>query len=130
MPASLSDRDIKFKFRSPLDDLAEENEADIYIDIRDTILLPAAQIKPEIAEIANLEEATRDAMRAKGWKAKWFNPKEAVQAARDEAAQRQEAEATMQQLAAAGQVAEQGGKGIDALMKAGMPQGGQPARAA
>jgi hypothetical protein len=119
MPDSLQERDIKFKFRSPLDELAEQNEADIFIDVRDTILIPSVQYENSLAEIADLETATRDAMRAKGWKADWFKPKEAVADKRVQMQQEAEAAKMMEDVAAAGQVAEQAGKGIDAVAMAG-----------
>jgi hypothetical protein len=130
MPESLQGRDIKFKFRSPLDELAEQNEADIFVDVRDRILIPSAQLKPEVLETANLEEATRAAMRAAGWKQDWFNPKEAVEEARAIAEQKQQAEQAMQQVAMAGQAAQQAGAGVDAVVNAGagaQPAQGQPA---
>ena len=135
MPASLAKKQIKFKFRSPLDDLADQNLAEVYLDNRDRILMPAIQIDPSLKEMVDLEESTREALRANGWKAKWFKPKEAVAAAREELAAEQEAQGVMQDLAAAGQVAEQGGKGIDSLVNAGAnamggvpPQQGVPVR--
>jgi hypothetical protein len=128
MPESLQGRDLKFKFRSPLDELVEQNEADTYIDIRDRILFPAMQVDPSLKEIANFEAATRDAMRAAGWKAKWMNPKEAVEAARQQQAQQDQMAELAGQIGTAGQVAEQAGKGIDALATAGQQQ--QAGRAA
>lgn len=119
MPESLQGREIKFKFRSPLDDLAEENEADVYVEVRDTILVPAAQIDEAVLAEVNLVEATRDAMRAKGWKQKWFNPKGSADKFREQAAEQAEAEMMMQQVAAAGQVAQQVGAGVDAVANAG-----------
>lgn len=129
MPASLEGMELKYKFRSPLDELAEQNEADIFVDVRDRILVPSAQVDPSVIETANLRAATRDAMRAAGWKQKWFNSEEAVEEARAAQAEKAQLAETMEAMGAAGQVAEQGGKGIDALMKAGQPQGapaGQP----
>jgi hypothetical protein len=119
MPESLQGRDIKFKFRSPLDELQEQNEADTYVDIMTRIVMPAAQIDPAQMENVDLTEATRDAMRAAGWKAKWFKPKEAVDEKRAQVAQEQEAQQLMQQVAAAGATAQQAGQGIDALANAG-----------
>jgi hypothetical protein len=119
MPESLDKQDLEFKFRSPLDDLAEQNEADTFVDVRDRILIPSAQLDPSVIETADLAAATRDAMRSAGWKAKWFKPKEAVEERRAQIAQEQEAQQMAQELATAGQVAEQGGKGIDALVNAG-----------
>ena len=118
MPDSLQGMELKFKFRSPLDELAEQNEAELYLDNRDRILVPAMQIDPSLAEIVDLHESTRDALRAAGWKAKWFKPKEAVDQARAQQAEQAEAAQQMQELAAAGQIAEQGGKGIEAMVKA------------
>ena len=128
MPESLQGRDLKFKFRSPLDELVEQNEADTYIDIRDRILFPAMQVDPSLAEIADFEAATRDAMRSAGWKAKWMKPKEAVAAARERQAQQDQIAEMAGQIGTAGQVAEQAGKGLDALATAG--QGAQPSQAA
>lgn len=127
MPESLQGRDIKFKFRSPVDELAEQNEAELYLDNRDRILVPAMQIDPSLAETVDLHEATRDALRSNGWKQKWFKPKEAVEQRRAQMAEEAQAQQLAQELAAAGQIAEQGGKGIDALMTAGQPKGGAKA---
>jgi hypothetical protein len=119
MPETLQGSDIKFKFRSPLADLADQNEAETYIEIRDRILVPAMQIDPAEMENVDFTGATRDAMRAGGWKAKHFKPREAVEERRAQIAQEQEGQQIAQELAMAGQVAEQGGKGIDALVNAG-----------
>lgn len=127
MPDSLQDREIKFKFRSPLDELAEQNEAEIYIDVRDRIIMPAAQIDPAQLENVDWTEATRDAMRSSGFKAKWFKPREAVDEAREKQQQKQEAAETMEEVGAAGQIAEQAGKGIESLAKVGKPPGQQQA---
>jgi hypothetical protein len=119
MPESLDGMELKFKFRSPLDELAEQNEADIFVDGRDRILMPSAQLDPSILETADLAEGTRDALRASGWKAKWFKPREAVASKREQDAQEQQAMAMAQEASTIGQVAEQGGKGLDALVQAG-----------
>lgn len=119
MPDSLQGMELKFKFRSPLDDLAEQNEAEIYLDNRDRILVPAMQLDPSLAEIVDLHESTRDALRSGGWKAKWFKPKEAVEEKRAAQAQEQQVAKLAQEVAMAGQVAEQSGKGLDALLTAG-----------
>ena len=118
MPDSLQGLDLKFKFRSPLDELAEQNEAELYLDSRDRILFPALQADPSLAEIVDLEQSTRDALRSNGWKAKWFKPKEVVEAKRQQLAQQAEAQQVMADLQGAGQIAEQGGKGLEAMVKA------------
>lgn len=118
MPQSLAGRDIKFKFRSPLADLAEQADAAIYGDVLTNIVMPAAQFDPAQIENVDMTEATRDAMRAGGWKAKWFKPREAIDERRAQMAEEAQQAKVMQELAAAGQVAEQGGKGAEAITRA------------
>jgi hypothetical protein len=115
MPDSLRGADIKFSFRSPLADMAEQSEAATFVDVLTRIIMPAAQIDPAQIENVNLTESTRDAMRAAGWKAKWFNPAQAVEQKRAELAQQQQMMAEMQTAASVGQLAEQGGKAGQAI---------------
>jgi hypothetical protein len=122
MPESLANRDIQFKFRSPLDELAEQNEAEVYLDIRDRIILPVAQIEPAIMDDYDLVAATKDAARSAGWKQKWYRSqadKEQIQAQREQQMQMQQA---MAGIADASQVAQEAGKGIDAIANAGSGQ--------
>jgi hypothetical protein len=115
MPDSLRGADIKFSFRSPLADMAEQSEAATFVDVLTRIIMPAAKIDPAQIENVNLTESTRDAMRAAGWKAKWFNPAQAVEQKRAELAQQQQMMAEMQTAASVGQLAEQGGKAGQAI---------------
>jgi hypothetical protein len=119
MPEALSGKDLKFKFRSPLDDLAEQNEAEIFLDVRDRIFAPAIQLDPSLAEIVDWATATRDAARAAGFKAKWFKPKDAVDEKAAQLAEEAQAQQTVQDIGMAGQIAEQSGKGLGALVQAG-----------
>ncbi len=115
MPASLRGQDLNYSFRSPINDMADQNEAEIYTGIMNTILLPTAQIDPSQLENADLTEATRDAMRAAGWKPTWFKPKEAVEAKRQQLEQQME---MAQQLEVGGkiaEIAETGGKAVKEL---------------
>jgi hypothetical protein len=117
MPDSLRDKEIKFKFRSPLDDLADQNEAEVFLDVRDRIFAPAIQLDPSLADLVDWATATRDAARSAGFKAKWLKPVQDVGKRRQEMAEEQEAAQTVQDLATAGQIAEQGGKGLGALVQ-------------
>ena len=118
MPESLAGMNTRFTFRSPLADMADAQEAETYVDVLTRILLPAAQIDPAQVENADMTESTRSAMRAAGWKAKWFKPKDAVAAKSEELAKAQAMAQGMEALGAAGQVAEQGGKGMAAVDQA------------
>lgn len=115
IPESLLASDIRFKFRSPLADLQEASEAETFVDVRDRILGPVAQVDPAQLQNVNWTTATRDAMRAAGWKAEWFNPPEAVEAERQRMAQQTQLQETMGGIADAGAVAEQVGTGMKAL---------------
>lgn len=120
MPESLAGSDIRFSFRSPLADMADMAEAETYSDVLASILAPAAQIDPAQLENADLTEATRDAMRAKGWKAKWMKPKEAVEQKRAENAKAAEMAAGMQTIGAGAAIAETGGKAMKEMNEAGI----------
>lgn len=118
MPESLAGMETRFTFRSPLADMADAQEAETYIDVMQRILMPAAQIDPAQLENADLTEATRSAMRAGGWKAKWMKPRDAVAAKAEELAKAAAMQKGAEALGTAGAVAEQGGKGMAAIDQA------------
>jgi hypothetical protein len=118
MPESLMGRDIHFSFFSPLADLADQREAETYIDVMTRILIPASQIDPAQMANANLTESTRSAMRAAGWKATWFNPKEEVAVQQKQHQQQAMMAKGVEAIGALGGVAEQGGKGMSAIKEA------------
>ncbi len=118
MPETLSGKDLRYEFRSPLSDLAEQNEAEVYLDVMNRILVPAASIDPAQLENVDMTESTRDAMRSAGWKAEWFKDKEAVEQKRDEIAKAQQMQQGMEAMDRLGQVAEQGGNASKAINEA------------
>ena len=129
MPDSLSDRDIKFQFRSPLDDLAEQNEAHGFVAGVTEVLMPAAQLDRSLLAIANLPRGVRDSLKAYGWSEKWLNSLDDVDAKREEVETEDMMMKVADGLGKAGAVGEQAGKGVDALMRAGQtapPQQGKP----
>ncbi len=113
MPDELQGQEVKFSFRSPLADLSDQNEAETYLDVLNRILLPLAQVDPAQLQQANMTRATRDAMRAAGWKADWFNPEGAVEQAQQQLKKQQEIQQGVQLL-------EQGGKAMEAAGKGGI----------
>ena len=120
MPESIAGSEIRFSFFSPLADMADQREAEIYLDVRDRILIPVAEIDPAQLENVDWTESTRDAMRASGWKQKWFKPIEAVDQRRQQMAQEAAIAKGMEAVQSAGAVAEQGGKGMQELKNAGI----------
>jgi hypothetical protein len=124
MPRTLSERDVEFRFRSPLDELAEQTEADAFIDVMTRIVAPVAQINPIEMEDIDLTGAKRDAMMALGWKAKWLKPREEIEQKKLEMARKAEMQQAMEEAMSAGQAAEQGGKGASAIAEADERTGG------
>lgn len=112
MPESLQGRDVKFKFRSPLADMEEQAEAETFGQVMTQIVGPIAQIDPSQMENVDLTTSTRDAMRAAGWKAKWFKPVEAVQQRQAQMAKQMEMAQGVQMLDKGAEIAEKGGKAM------------------
>ena len=115
MPESLRGAQIRYSFRSPVHDMADQNEAEIFTSVMQTIFAPAAQIDPAQIENVDLTEASRDAARAAGWKSTWFKPKEAVQQRQGELKQQAEMAQQMQGMDVAAGIAEKGGKAIKSV---------------
>lgn len=118
MPESLGGSNIKFTFRSPLADMADQADAATFVDGLTRIILPAAQLDPAQIENVDLTEATRASLRAIGFKAKWFKPVEAVEARRDQMIQAAQAAEAMQAGTMGGQMVEQAGKAGVAIKEA------------
>ncbi|MFW6028042.1 MAG: portal protein [bacterium] len=118
MPETLSGADIKFRFRSPMHDLTEQNDAETYVDVMERILAPAAQLDPAQWENVDLTTSTRDAMRAAGWKAKWMKPPQAVEQKRAEMDQQAEVAETIEGVGAAGAAAKETGEGMSRVTEA------------
>lgn len=118
MPATLRGSDIQFTFRSPVSDMADQNDAAIFVEGLASVIHPAAQFDPAQLENIDMTEGVRDSLRGLGWKSHWLKDKAAVEARRAEL----EREATMQKgmgaLQEAAALAEHGGKGVEAIISA------------
>jgi hypothetical protein len=113
--------ETEFTFRSPLADFADQRDAEIYVDGLTRILLPAAQIDPSQVENVDLTQSTRDALRAIGYKAKWFKPVDAVKQRQEEMAKAATMQKGMETLGGAAQIAETGGNAAVAINEAAAP---------
>lgn len=118
MPRSLRGADIQFTFRSPVSDMADQNDAAIFVEGLASVIQPAAQFDPAQLENIDMTEGVRDSMRGLGWKSHWLKDKAAVAARKDE----MEREATMAKgmgaLGEAADLAEKGGEGLRAILDA------------
>ncbi len=111
MPESLRGSEIEFTFRSPVSDMADQNDAAVFVEGMSTILQPAAQIDPAQLENIDITESVRDSLRGLGWKSHWFKDKKAVEQKRDEMAARAHMQDGMGALNEIANIAELGGKG-------------------
>jgi hypothetical protein len=118
MPETLDGMETNFKFRSPLADMEDQHDAEVFLDVRDRILAPSAQIDPAQLEQVNWDEATRDAMRAAGFKPNWFKPIEAIQQKREENARAAEIQQGIETLGAGGEAAQQVAGAVQAIDQA------------
>lgn len=123
MPQGLQGQDIKFSFNSPLSEMADQGDTEKYLNVLNNILAPLAQLVPEQLANADMTTATRDAMRAAGWKAKWFNPEEAVEEAAQAAAEQKQQMEQLQAIQMMGQAGQDAGKGMQEVKKASGEEG-------
>jgi hypothetical protein len=118
MPESLSGRNVRFTFQSPLAQLAEQGEAATFVDVVQRILMPIAQIDPtELADV-DITKAKRDAMRSAGWKAEWLKPVEEVENAKAQMQQAQQAMSELQGAQGIAQIAQAGGQAAQSFNEA------------
>lgn len=118
VPDTLDGHDIKFSFRSPLAELSDERDTQIFLDGIQRVLMPVAQFDPAQLENVNFVESTRDALRAVGFKAKWFNPPEMVLQKKQELQQQMVMEKGIAALGGMSEVMQKGGKGAESIAKA------------
>ena len=81
IPQELSDRDIEFRFNSPLSMDEEEKKATKFTQVGQ-LVAEAAQLDPSIADNVNFDEALRDAIAGIGAPATWMHSVDDVQADR------------------------------------------------
>lgn len=122
MPDNLQGQEIKFTFSSPLSDMADQGDTEKYLNVVNNILMPLAQVDPSQLENADMTTATRDAMRAAGWKPSWFKDRQAVEEAREMMMQKQQQMEQLQAAQMAGVAGQEAGKGMQEVKKAGEEQ--------
>jgi len=119
MPENLQGQEIKFNFNSPLSEMADQGDTEKYLNVVNNILMPLAELDPSQLENADMTKATRDAMRAAGWKPTWFKDEGAVEEARAALVEKQQMMEKMQAAGMMGGAAQEAGKGLQEVRKAG-----------
>ena len=119
MPDSLDGEELSWKFRSPLAELAEQEEAEIFLDTMTRFAIPMRDLDPAQLERLDIESGFKDAIMANGWKAKWTRSDDEfaqrTEQMRQQAAQQQE----METAAVAAEIAQTGGQAAKTLSEAG-----------
>lgn len=122
IPQSIQGQEIEFRFVSPLTQALERKDATRFLEARD-MLAAAAALDEGLIGAVDASAALRDALKGVGAPAHWIRSEaemSALQAARQQQAQAQQAMAAIGQAA---QVAEQGGRAAEALSGAGAQSG-------
>lgn len=108
MPDSLSGKEIKFQFESPLTQALGAEKGQKFIQNRD-LLLAAAELDPRAKNLMNVKAAVKDVMITSS-PASWMNTEEDIEAM-EQAAVEQE------MLQKGVQMAQQGGQGFEATAR-------------
>ena len=114
IPQSLRGRETQFKFVSPLSESIERIKGQRFTEAL-TLSIQAAQVDPIAVKMIDWRKAQRDALRGIGTPAAWMNSEADLQALDEQTQKAQQAQAMMQNIAGAGQAAEQVGKGGQAI---------------
>lgn len=119
IPMGLRGKDVKFDFASPLADMADEANAQKFIQGAQ-ILQVATQIDPAQVASINIDNATADALKGAGFPEGWLAGDKAVAAKRDEMAKEKAAQQGLGVLGAGSQAAMYGAKAAKTLQESGM----------
>ena len=114
IPQSLRGRETEFRFESPLRESIERIKGQRFIEAMN-LSIQASQVDPLAPKMINWRTAQRDAQRGIGTPAEWMVEEAELQALEQQMQAAQQAQAMMQTVAGAGQVAEQVGKGGQAV---------------
>lgn len=114
IPDSLKGQDIRFRFESPLHEIAERKKGNLLLEAR-ALALTAAELDPTSTAILNAPAALRDALKGIGTPAKWMNSEEAVAEAQEAAAAQEEAAAALEGAKVASEAAANLGKATQAF---------------
>ena len=78
IPESLRERDVKFKFQSPLTEAIDREQSSAFMEALD-VIERSAQLVPTSLDNLDVMEAVRDALEGVKAPAKWIRPKEVVE---------------------------------------------------
>ncbi len=117
MPRELSNRDVEFKFISPLQENEERKLAQTYLETK-ALLAEAAALDPSSVHMVDGRQALRDALRGSGTPAAWMREDEEIDRLVANDKQQQEAAQMVADLAAGGAAAEQIGNAANSLNQA------------
>lgn len=128
MPQILRGRDITFTFDTPITVAAQKGLSMAFKGMVET-LLAGAQLDSDVAMLADMPTAARDAIDGEGAPAKWLHDEDTYAQLREQKAQAQAAAAQAAELAAAAEVAgsvagaaEGAGRAAQSLRQGGLVQ--------
>jgi hypothetical protein len=110
MPRSLQGREVRFKFRGPLHDAVERQDAVTFLEAKQ-LIREAHDLDPTAAMVFDARQAVRDALEGIRARSRWIRPREQVERMAEEMAvdqQVQQKAATVAQAAQAAAVLREG----------------------
>lgn len=104
IPESLSEADVRFRFRNPIRDAAESGKGEIFLEGLG-LIKAASEIDDSAALVMDLKPALRDALLGKRTPTSWLRTPEAIEAAEESQDEQMQAQQAMQMAQGASQVA-------------------------
>ena len=114
IPEELQGRDLEFTFKSPLVEAKGKEKTQKYIESSE-LLRQAAELDPNVVRIIDHEKAIRDTFTGNEVPENWLKTEDEMQEILQQEADQAEQQKQMEMMAQAGQVAQETGKGIDAM---------------
>lgn len=119
LPASLVNRDVRWKFISPLHDAIERKDAGAFVESQQ-LIRSALELDPTSAYVVDVNAALRDALVGVGAPMRWQRDQDVVDQMSQQAQQSAQEQAALQQVQQGALAAKSLGEGGKALQEAGV----------
>jgi hypothetical protein len=114
IPESLQGAEIQFKFESPLIEARDQELVPTFMDTKN-LLLEASQLDPAAAQMMNVQDALREALKGRGTPTKWLKDEATMEQLTAQAKQDQEAMKATAMVGQGAAAAEQVGRAGQAI---------------
>lgn len=119
MPEELQERDIQFKFESPLHEMIEKKKTQIFLEDLG-LIAQASGVDPTAVKRMDIAKALKDSLIANGTPEEWITDDKVIDQMTAQQQQAENTAQTVQLLQAGGQAAQSVGEGAQALQMGGI----------